>query len=73
MRVLKDLNEWAESDAGLFMSKNVIDAYYSLRKELGKNPGDGKYYNQVQVDKIWQARTSFRSALRADISHLHYK
>ncbi|MEZ9782357.1 hypothetical protein AB4292_17365 [Vibrio cyclitrophicus] len=71
--VLTELNLWAENEAGLFLSKDVIKSYYSLRKELGNNPGDGEKYTKIQADKIWKARTNFRSALRSDIAFLHYK
>ncbi len=69
--ILKNLNAWVENEAGLFLSKEVINAYYNLRKALGNNPGKGGEYTHIQIEKIWKARTEFRSALRSDISNLH--
>lgn len=69
--ILKDLNIWTESEAGLFMSDDVIKAYYELRKVLGKNPGNGQYYTDIQIEKIWNARVNFRVALRRDLGSLH--
>jgi len=69
--ILKELNVWAEGDAGLFMSNNTIKCYFELRESLGNNPGDGEFYTHRQVEKIWEARTNFRKALRADVGNLH--
>lgn len=71
IKILKQINLWVENEAGLFLSKEVIDTYYILRKHLGKNPGNGTNYTQTQIDNLWLARNSFRSALRNDISNLH--
>lgn len=71
VKILRQLNAWVENDAGLFLSKEVIDSYYKLRKALGNNPGDGTSYTDIQVEKLWNARNEFRAALRYDISNLH--
>ena len=68
--ILLELNKWA-GDAGLFLSTEVISAYYDLRKSLGNNPGNGEFYDDVQIEKSWAARTEFRAALRADIRTMH--
>jgi hypothetical protein len=73
LRILKNLNSWVEDEAGLFLSKEVISAYYNLRKSLGNAPGNCDSYTKVQIDKIWNARNDFRIALRNDISNLHRK
>ena len=71
IKILRQLNSWVENDAGLFLSKEVIDSYYKLRKALGNNPGDGASYTDIQVEKLWNSRNEFRAALRHDISNLH--
>ena len=72
LEILKSLNAWAEEEAGLFMSANAVRSYWDLREVLGKNPGSGEHYHERQIEKIWDARVAFRSALRADIGVLHY-
>lgn len=71
IRIVKKLNLWVEDEAGLFLSTDVINAYYKLRKSLGNLPGNGDRYTDIQIDKIWKARNDFRVALRNDISNLH--
>lgn len=73
LRILKNLNSWVENKSGIFLSQEVISSYYSLRKELGKNPGNGDGYTETQINNLWTARNNFRSALRQDISNLHKK
>ena len=73
IKILRKLNIWVEDEAGLFLSKDVIDAYYDLRKSLGNNPGNGDSYTSIQIEKIWDARNTFRVALRNDIRNLHKK
>ena len=72
LRVKYDIVKWAESEAGLFMSQELVAAYYDLIGVLGKNPGNGANYTKGQAEKIWKARNVFRSQLRNDLGNLHW-
>ncbi len=70
--ILKELNRWAAGEAGLFMSLEAVEAYWNLREVMGKRPGNGDSYLEQQIENIWNAIISFRSAIRRDIGVMHY-
>jgi 6-pyruvoyl-tetrahydropterin synthase len=65
------LNEWAEGEAGLYLSGEALRAYWGLRDALSKKPGLGDQYAPEQAEKIWQARVAFRKQLRRDMGNLY--
>ncbi|WP_207061967.1 hypothetical protein [Motiliproteus sp. SC1-56] len=70
-KIKESIVEWAEGEAGLFMSTDLVEAYYELIRCLAKQPGLGDEYSPHQVDNLWKARTKFRSCLRRDVGILH--
>jgi hypothetical protein len=72
LKIIKDeINKWVDQDAGIFLSKDALKAYWELRTALGKNPGSGGQYTEEQANKIWSARNNFRLQLRKDIGNLY--
>jgi len=65
------LSDWRNHRAALVLSEKALDAYYSLTKRLKRNPGDGTAYTEQQITNIWNARNSFRGALRNDIGLIY--
>ncbi|WP_422038294.1 hypothetical protein [Roseibium sp.] len=72
---LHELREWRSGQIQLILSRNSIDAFRDLEAALGKNPGgrqgNPEAYTTAQIDKIFDARTNLRRALRSDIEPLH--
>ncbi len=72
LKIIRDeINRWVDQDAGIFLSRDALRAYWELRKALGKNPGNGDQYTEEQATKIWKARNNFRLQLRKDIGNLY--
>lgn len=65
------LNKWVQEEAGLFMSRDSLKAYWDLRNALSKKPGHGDAWTEEQANKLWNARTIFRRQLRNDIGNLY--
>lgn len=70
-KIKYELKEWAEGEAGLFISKELIEAFNNLMDVLSKKPGNIDSYTLEQADKIWKARNDFRASLRKDLGILH--
>ncbi|NJM84849.1 MAG: hypothetical protein HC839_00705 [Leptolyngbyaceae cyanobacterium RM2_2_21] len=69
--LLIKLDQWHSTKAFLLLSPSAVKTLYQLRKLLRQQPeADGKY-TEEQLNKIWQAKGSFRSALRSDIQLLY--
>ncbi|NEQ31682.1 MAG: hypothetical protein F6K04_11870 [Leptolyngbya sp. SIO4C5] len=69
--LLLKLDQWHSTKAFLLLSRNAVQTLYRLRRVLREKPAkDGKYAKE-QIDRIWQAKGAFRSALRADIQLLY--
>ena len=71
LKVKYELTDWAEGEAGLFMSKELVEAFYNFTNVLSKKPSNGENYSLEQADKIWNYRNNFRSKLRRDLGILH--
>jgi len=69
--MLAQLDTWHATKAGFLLSHKALHRLYDLRDALRDKPvADGKY-SKAQIEKIWQAKGAFRSALRADIRLLY--
>jgi hypothetical protein len=72
LKTIKDeINKWVDQEAGLFLSRDALQAYWEFRHALSKNPGNGDQYTEEQANKIWLARNNFRLQLRKDIGNLY--
>lgn len=68
---LEKLDAWQRKKSGLLLSRKSLSSYYELRDALRKNPANKGAYTNVQLEKIWFARNSFRGCLRDDVGLLH--
>ncbi len=69
--VLEELLDWNRTKSGFVLSNDAIKAFYRIRDVLGQEPADGRTYSDAQRGEIWKAKSSFRSALRADHNFLY--
>lgn len=68
--VLNDLIEWKKGRISLILSNESLQAYYSFRDSLMKNPANGNLYSLEQVEKITNLNNNFRKQLRRDLGFL---
>lgn len=69
-RLARDLRAWRSGVPAFVMSAESLSAYYELNKALRANLALGNKYNDQQLDRIWEARTALRKALRQDVGLL---
>ncbi|MCT2409810.1 hypothetical protein NZD88_19835 [Chryseobacterium antibioticum] len=68
--VLNDLIEWKKGRISLILSNEGLQAYYSFRDALMKNPANVMQYSNEQVEKITNLNNNFRKQLRRDLGFL---
>ena len=70
--VRKELKRWQTKTGGfLLLSKNSLIEFNKLKDLLKKNPEKQVEYSENQRKKIFNARNSFRGALREDFEFFH--
>ena len=67
LEMIAELRTWKGGVASLVMSEQSLDWYYKLNEALKATPAKGSYFNEQQVERIFNARTQFRLSLRKDI------
>lgn len=68
--VLNNLIEWKKGRTSMILSNESLQAYYSFRESLMKNPANGNLYSIEQVEKITNLNNNFRKQLRRDLGFL---
>lgn len=68
--VVNDLIEWKKGRISLILSNESLQAYYSFRDSLMKNPANGNLYSLEQVEKITNLNNNFRKQLKRDLGFL---
>lgn len=68
--ILSQLDAWHATKAAFIISRNSLYQLYALRKALREKPESNGKYSSEQINRVWDAKGKFRSALRADIQLL---
>lgn len=67
-QIREDLIEWNKALAGFVLSEKSLKAFYKLREALDLNSGHHHSLNQERLERIWKAKSQFRTCLREDVN-----